>query len=607
LNGGATLLYANDDDVDYSIHGGGQFSSLIDSAICLTPGKYYYIQLDPYSTTDPVTTTVVITDLGPGPDAGFTGLDYVYCSTAAAVTLTPATTGGTFSGTGITGNTFDPAAAGVGGPYAITYSLYACYAATDTVGSVTASPILISTVTDVQCYGGADGAIDLTATDGTPGYNFAWSNGANTEDLSGLTAGTYVPTCTDANGCSATASITVNQPDAIAETVQVTDVSCYGLTNGAVDVTITGGTTPYTSIWTNGATTEDLSALDGGIYQDTVTDAHGCVYVGMMDTVNVPDSIMIMVDGVTNISCAGDSSGGIMITVTGGIAPYTYVWSNNATSEDLANLATGTYTATVTDYNACVVNGSGITLIEPAAITLTVDSIVDEKCNGNTNGGVYISVAGGSTPYTYLWSNSATTQDISGVAAGSYSVGITDANGCTFTSSASSVTEPNALTATSSVTNEIQGGAKGAIDVTVTGGIPTYVYHWNNNATTQDLGNLSAGIYSCTITDANGCTFIIADTVDLINGITDIKGVSSLAMYPNPSKDVVTISAALTEANDISVDVYTINGQLVNTYNRQNVLNANIEMNFANQAEGVYVAKITIAGNSITKRIVITR
>lgn len=683
LTGAATLLYANDDDANYTLHGGGQFSSFIDSATCLTPGKFYYIQLDPYSTSSSVTTNVVITDLGPGPDAGFTGLDNVYCSTAPAVTLTPATPGGTFSGTGVTGSTFNPATAGVGGPYAVTYTLYACYAATDTVSAVTASPTLTSTVTDVQCYGGADGAIDLTATGGTPSYNFAWSNGANTEDLSGLTAGTYVPTCTDANGCSATASITVNQPDAIAETVQITDVSCYGLTDGVVDVTITGGTTPYTSVWTNGATSEDLSALGGGVYQDTVTDAHGCVYVGRMDTVNVPDSIAVTLDGVTNVSCAGGNNGEVMVTVTGGVSPYTfnwsdgstnedvmnatagtytgtgadnngcpitlptatvtepdslmitstfvnpscngstngsiditvtggvapyaYAWTNNATTEDLSNLAADVYRPVVTDDNGCVLTGADITLTEPAAIAVGVDSVVNAKCNGATNGGVFISVTGGTTPYTYLWNNNATTQDISGVAAGSYSVGITDANGCTFTSSANSVTEPNALSATSVSTNEIQGGAKGAIDVTVTGGTPAYVYHWNNNATTQDLTNLSAGTYNCTITDANGCTFIIADTVDLINGITDIKGVSSLAMYPNPSKDVVTISAALVEASDISVDVYTINGQLVNTYNKQNVLNANIEMNFANEAEGVYVAKITIAGNSLTKRIVITR
>ena len=204
-------------------------------------------------------------------------------------------------------------------------------------------------------------------------------------------------------------------------------------------------------------------------------------------------------------SCFGGNDGSIDLTVSGGTAPYTYTWSNGATTEDVSGLSAGSYTVTVTDVNACSVTVSNIIVGEPSQLTANC-SPTDVSCNGGSDGAVDLTAAGGTPPYTYAWNNGSTMQDISGLAAGSYSVVVTDANGCTATCSAT-VNEPTPVAIQINPSNvSCNGGNDGAINITVSGGTPAYSYLWNNGATTEDLMNLSAGTYSVQVTDANGCT-----------------------------------------------------------------------------------------------------
>ena len=222
-------------------------------------------------------------------------------------------------------------------------------------------------VTDASCYGGSDGAIDLTVSGGTPGYTYQWSNGFTTEDISGLAAGTYTLNVTDNNGCARTDSVVVGEAPNIITGTAITDVSCNGLSDGMIDMNVSGATPGYTYSWDNGAgTNQDASNLSAGTYTVTITDGAGCTFIES-HTVNEPD-VLALTSTSTDEMLGND--GTIDLTVAGGTAPFSYSWDNGAgTNEDPTNLAAGTYIVTVTDANGCtevhtVVVGSQVGLID---------------------------------------------------------------------------------------------------------------------------------------------------------------------------------------------------------------------------------------------------
>ena len=206
---------------------------------------------------------------------------------------------------------------------------------------------------------------------------------------------------------------------------------------------------------------------------------------------------------IVDVSCYDGTNGSVNLTVTGGTAPYTYMWSNGATTEDLSNLAPGTYTVTVTDTNGFTASTTAV-VDEPLELIATATH-VNVNCFGQQNGSVDLSVSGGTPIYTYLWSNGATTQDLMNVPAGIYSVTVTDSKNCTKVTQVT-VTEPNILTPSVSITNiTCFDFENGSINLTVTGGTPDYTYLWSNGATTEDISSLAPGVYSVTVTDDHGC------------------------------------------------------------------------------------------------------
>ena len=240
--------------------------------------------------------------------------------------------------------------------------------------------------------------------------------------------GTYTVTTTLPTGCpvnDAGTTITFDPTKPFFEDPTfTTTVSCSG-SDGTIDLTVAGGTSPYTYNWSNGATTEDLTGLAGGTYTVTITDNIACTITGSATVdARVPTNIT---STQTNIDCNGNTIGAIDITVTGQ-SPFTYNWSNGATSEDLTNLTAGTYTVTVTDADNCT-EILAVTITEPAALSLS-GITTDETDSALDDGTIDLTVSGGTTAYTYLWSTTATTEDISGLAAGTYIVTVTDANGC---------------------------------------------------------------------------------------------------------------------------------------------------------------------------------
>ncbi len=368
------------------------------------------------------------------------------------------------------------------------------------------------TAFDVSCNGANDGAVNgIVATGGTPGYTFLWSNGATTQDVSGLAGGVYAITVTDNVGCQATAGFVINEPDVISLSVSNTNVTCNGLGNGTINLVVNGGTAPYTYAWSNGATTEDLSGLSTGTYTVTVTDANNCSAV---TSANISQPTVLSVSATSvNAACNGGNTGAIDLIVSGGLAPYSFSWSNGATSQNISNLAAGTYSVTVRDANNCTVSQS-FNVNAPTPIVVSTTG-TDADCANNILGSVDASVSGGTTPYLFSWNNGATTEDISGLFAGTYTLTVTDINGCTSSASYTVIDISSTLAVTGNVTDVSCPDANdGAIDVTVTGGTPTFNYTWGNGATTEDLSGLSAGNYGVTVVDAQGCGFFAGFTVD---------------------------------------------------------------------------------------------
>jgi hypothetical protein len=472
------------------------------------------------------------------------------------------------------------------------------------------SAISVTVVADnVSCNGANDGSVDVTVTGGTSGYTYLWSNSSATEDLSGLGAGTYQPTITDANGCTAVgASSTITEPVVLTLTLDsVTNNLCNGDSHGAVYVTAGGGTTPYNFNWSNGASTEDVTQVTANTYTLTLTDANNCTVQSVSGTVTDPAVLTAVVDSFKNVSCNAGSNGAVYVTVSGGTSGYTYSWASGQTSDDITGLTANAYQLTATDANGCTVSASQA-VSEPSALNPTVDSIVAVKCFGGSTGGVYISVTGGTTPYSYNWSNGSTSQDLTGVPAGSYTGTLTDANGCTTSSPSLTVTQPaSALSASSVSTNQTQGGSQGSVNLSVSGGTTPYTFNWSNGATTEDLSSVAAGIYTCTITDANGCTITQKDTVDLVIGIENVVTAYSVNLYPNPTQNNVTVDVNLPVANDVVVEVYTVEGKLIRRMEEPQVTTAKFSVNFMDEAEGVYLARIIVDGNVSTHRIIVTK
>lgn len=374
---------------------------------------------------------------------------------------------------------------------------------------------ITSSVTSVTCDGGSNGAIDVTPSGGTQPYDFSWSNGETSEDLSNIVAGTYTLTITDDNGCVFTEDIVVGTLPSINITLSTTANEFCAQSNGQINVNVTGGSGSYGFAWSNGATSQNIAGLSAGQYDLVVTDANGCTGNNSFNIVNDVSNcsaycyLTVDANQVTDESC-GDGMGTVNVNINDATLPYTVSWSNGETSDDITGLSAGTYSITVLDANQCSVTESFVVDNNSGTLDITSNQITNSNC-GNPNGAIDIAISGGTSPYDVSWSNGATTEDISGVVAGDYTVTIIDDLGCTIARTYTINNNTGTMAQSATVSNEICGNNGGVINVTLTGGIAPYTFLWSNGSTNEDLTNVSAGTYSVTITDNVGCTLQSVD------------------------------------------------------------------------------------------------
>ncbi len=482
--------------------------------------------------------------------------------------------------------------------------------------------VTVNGVTPVSCYGEATGAIGITPGGGSPGggtgYTYQWTgpNGfvSNAEDISMLEAGDYFVIVSDGNGCQASAGpITITTNTAINSTFILTNITCNGLNNGAIQTTISGGTPNYTYSWTGplgfSSPNEDISDLLAGVYQLTVSDALGCIEVMPPQTVSEPPLITATVARV-NVDCFGAANGSINLSPAGGVAPYLFAWTGpggfNEATEDISMLGPGEYSVNITDANGCIVPFPAIaTILEPAEVVATPVK-TDISCGGLTDGSIDITVAGGTLPYTFNWSGpggySSNNQDIAGLAAGAYNLVITDGNGCvTNFPLIATIIEPTPISAIlSSQTNILCNGEfTGAITIDVSGGTGLLIFDWTNEAgvsvsADEDPVALPAGVYSLSITDANGCNILYPDlaTISEPPALASTLTETPVTCYGNGDGTITVTTSGGTGSYE-----YSITGNLDPSYQAGNV--------FSGLGPGLYTvwtrdANLCVVSNDVT-------
>jgi len=372
----------------------------------------------------------------------------------------------------------------------------------------------ITSYEHVKCFGDNSGFINLGVNGGTAPYSYTWSNGSATKDLAGITAGLYVNTILDANGCSSTISFNIQQPASplTVSTENIQMVSCYGNNNGEISLIIQGGTQPYNFLWSTGNTTGNLTGLSAGNYGFTITDANGCNYSGNF-TITQPDPIQV-VSQIQHSGCNSAGNGSAILTVTGGTAPYNYLWNNGSTASAIYSLPAGSYSVTVTDAAGCTV--TDLLEINQGSQGLSIDEqITNINCVNGPNGSVSVQTAGGTAPFNYLWNTGQTTQQILISTPGQFTVTVTDANGCSISRTFSVIDETDIVLNNDSILNVCSGEM-----VTLsTDSIPGWTYQWYygnsilNGAISHKFTTPAAGRYYVKV--KNSCGEYISDTSEV--------------------------------------------------------------------------------------------
>ena len=395
---------------------------------------------------------------------------------------------------------------------------------------ITQPPVLTLTLahTDASCLSVCDGTATATVSGGTPPYSYSWSNGtvvstaSTTNSVSSLCAGSITIIVTDAKGCTQTVTQIITEPVVLVATASGTNVTCFGACNGTATVSVTGGTPTYTYSWVGPAgytaTTASISSLCPGVYTVTVTDSHLCTAVSAI-TITQPPLLLANAVGTNITTCYGACIGSATSTPTGGTPPYTYSWSTGATTPTISSLCAGVYTVTVTDFKGCT-SVQSVTITQPTDINAGL-SFTNVTCNGACNGTATSAPSGGTPGYTFSWSTGATTATISGLCPGTYTVTVTDLNGCTKVGSVT-ITQPNILTvAVTSTALSCYGDCNATASATIAGGTPPYTIDWLPGAPVGDgsttISSLCAGTYTVNITDFKGCT--ATQTVTITNPV----------------------------------------------------------------------------------------
>jgi len=398
-----------------------------------------------------------------------------------------------------------------------------CFVVSEDIIIEEAESLITSAVADsTSCEGANDGVITATTMGGADPYAYTWEGiGLGTNPQGGFAAGTYAYTVTDNNGCIATGSATIEEPLDPGASITGMQPTCFGTNTGSMEGFGSGGTPPYTFLWSNGQTSQTITDLAVGQYSLTITDSKGCT-AEAVETLSQPGMLTVGIQPVSDASCEGSMDGELEATNNnGGTPPYTYTWSHDPTlnSPNATNLNPDTYIVTITDTNGCSDIASE-TVNQTVNIMESGSIVNDALCNGG-EGSITANFTGSTnTPFTYTWSHDATLNSATATelpANVTYTVTVTDAVGCT-SSEAFIIDQPSELIFGTNIDSDISCNNENdgeASVINVSGGTEDYAYEWENGQMTATATGLSGGTHLVTVTDANGCFSI--DSVTIIN------------------------------------------------------------------------------------------
>ncbi|MBT6834939.1 MAG: hypothetical protein HOA61_02760, partial [Bacteroidetes bacterium] len=441
---------------------------------------------------------------------------------------------------------------------------------------------------NIICNSNSSGNATIIAVGGLQPYLFQWSTGDSIASIDSLSAGWYFVTVSDANGDVLLDSVEITEPPLLKfDTAISVNILCNSNASGSIDISTVGGTSPYYFTWSNGATTEDLTNLSAENYYLTIIDANSCELNDSFIIIE-PNALSLILLGDEYI-CYGESTD-LSSFISGGISPYSFEWSNGVSSQNNPNIIAGTYSLLVSDSNSCTISSS-FTINESTAFSIS-ENIIDASCYNQTDGEINLAIGGGTfgalpISTNYYWNTSETTQDITNLIQGNYSVSITnmlllDSTICaiadTFT-----INQPDSLVVDllNLINVDCHGNFTGEIDISVSGGTIPYNYFWSNLNTTEDNVNVAAGTFFVTIVDNNACEVSDSFTVGEPSEIeTEIFG------------DIYICNSATT-----SLSVFANGGTPPYSYNWLNSATSSTISNLSGGTYGVMV----IDGNSCSK------
>lgn len=361
------------------------------------------------------------------------------------------------------------------------------------------APALSMSSSNVTCNGAGNGSASVLASGNGP-FDYAWTGGGNGTSIGNLSPGSYSVTVTDVNDCVATSSVSITQASALNIALNPNDPTCAGEANGSITAQVTGGNGGNSYSWNSGEQTANISGIGAGTYTLTVNDSQGCQQ-SATTVLSAPVAIQTNLQAF-DISC-GQGSGSATVNPSGGNGSFNVSWSNGANGNNSGNLSAGSYSVTVNDGNNCTVT-EDFEIVSGTALSVQIDA-TSPSCNGEANGSATAIPGGGTAPFSYEWNTGAETAEISGLSAGSYSVIVSDSNGCSGEAIVS-IVAPDAIQVSVSVVNaESCATNDGSVVAEVNGGNGPYTYNWFGEADTAVLEDLSSGTYAVTITDSNGC------------------------------------------------------------------------------------------------------
>lgn len=505
----------------YSWTGPNGFASTQQNPTVQNPGDYVLVVTSSQNGCTSVATATVVQNTAPPTASAVTPASITCASPSIQLNGTASSQGANFTyqwtttnGNIVSGATTLTPTVDETGAYnlLVTNTTNGCTAAASV--TVTQNPPVSASIgasTNVSCNGGTNGSATVAATGGNGSYTYAWSTGATSSAVSNLPAGTYTVSVFDGESCSATSSVTITQPDLLLANASATGETAAGANDGTATAAPTGGTMPYNYLWSNNATAATITNLAPGNYTVSITDFNGCTAVQTV-TVNSFNCSISASIASTNVTCNGAGNGAATVNLSGAAQPVTFLWSNNATTQTVTNLAPGTYTVQITDANNCPAQLS-VSITEPAPL-LANATATGETAAGANDGSATAQPTGGTAAYSFAWSNGPTTPAITNLAPGNYTVSVTDANGCTAVQTVTVNGFNCALTAQFSTANVLCAGqANGQATVTISGGALPFSYAWSNGDNTATADELEAGTYSVSVADANNCLLVGSVTI----------------------------------------------------------------------------------------------